>query len=146
MPTLVAQASPAQAHRDDLHRQLAGLDQRIGNILDAVEQLGVAAGDVAERLADLTARKKRVELEFDALEQQMALLRLLTVTSAQIRALIADLHHTLAASTMTERQALLRSFIQQIEIWPDHGQIEYLPPVFQRESWCRGGDSNPYRH
>ncbi|MBU0496256.1 MAG: recombinase zinc beta ribbon domain-containing protein [Chloroflexi bacterium] len=151
---LEAASSPAHDQRAALVRQLAGLEQRIANILDAIETLGIGAGDVAMRLQDLTARKKRVELELDALTQQLARLRPLEATPAQIQALVESFQTTITSSPLFERQELLRSFVQEIKIWPDRGQISYLPPIvspaataagFQRSARCRGGDSNPYR-
>ncbi len=102
--------------------QRQGLEQRINNLIEAIETGGVRAGDVAARLAELTDHKTRIEHELDALDTRTERLQPVKVTPEQVSSLVEGLLTTLSEGTVRERRAMLRAFILEIKVFPDHGE------------------------
>ena len=115
--------------RAALVAQAQGLEQRISNLIEAIEVGGVRAGDVAARLAELTDSKARIKQELDALDVQTTRLQPVKVTPEQVAGLVEGLLTTLNEGTARERRAMLRAFVLEIKVFPDHGELTYLPPL-----------------
>ncbi len=113
---------------EEMRRRIAETTRAIENLLDLVERFGARAG--AGRLLEREAERDQLERELRSLEARKAQSHI-QVTPEVIYAIIAEARADLTNEDIKVRRAVLRRFVDHVEMGNDGGRIWYSFPLHE---------------
>ena len=131
-----------QAELDSISRAINDTNQRLERLYDAIETGKIDLDDLVDRIRELRHQQeqlhaRRIEIESQLSDRKVELIDLDTMTGY-----INEMQEILANSSLTERRAFIRSFVQEIKVTGNEVLMTYSPPI-PPEKLALSGDMVP---
>ena len=104
---------------------------RLENLYQALETKQLPIEALSPRILALKARQDQLTAAREEAEGQLEQRRAELLTSQEIKGYVADFREFLREGTFPERKALIRNFVQGIEIVEDEAVLTYTIPCRQ---------------
>ena len=111
--------------------ELADVEGRLENLYQALETKQLPIEALSPRILALKARQDQLVAAREEAEDQLERRRADLPTSREIKGYVADFREFLKEGTFPERKALIRNFVQGIEIMDDEATLTYTIPMPQ---------------
>ena len=121
----------------ELRKEFTSVAQKIQNLTRAIEN-GQVIQSIIDRLSELERLKNKIQSDLDRNQSRLSSLGKEIPSDEQINNWVHQMKERLLNGSQEEKKSLLRSFIVQIEAWPDHGKVYYTFPFENRPSISRG--------
>ena len=102
---------------------------RLENLYQALETKQLPIEALSPRILALKARQDQLTAAREEAEGQLEQRRAELLTSQEIKGYVADFREFLREGTFPERKALIRNFVQGIEIVEDEAVLTYTIPM-----------------
>ena len=114
-----------------INSELSDVDTRLENLYQALETQQLPIEALSPRILALKSRQDQLVAAREEAEFQLEQRRAELPTSKEIRGYVADFRALFQDGTFPERKALIRNFVQGIEIVEDEAVLTYTIPMPQ---------------
>ncbi len=111
--------------------ELSDVDSRLENLYQALETQQLPLEVLSPRILALKSRQDQLTAAREEAEFQLEQRRAELPTSKEIKGYVADFRELFQEGTFPERKALIRNFVQGIEIVEDEAVLTYTIPMPQ---------------
>ena len=134
--TLVAEeidnlAGEVNGRLEAFNSELSDVDTRLENLYQALETQQLPIEVLSPRILSLKSRQDQLTAAREEAEFQLEQRRAELPTSREIKGYVADFRALFQDGTFPERKALIRNFVQGIEIVEDEAVLTYTIPMPQ---------------
>ena len=112
-----------------IEAELADLRKRLEKLYEAIETSELTLEVLSPRIFSLRHREEQLESARDDAERQLEQRRVEIPTTDVIREYVADFREFLKEGTFPERKALIRNFVEGIEVVGDDATMTYTVPM-----------------
>ena len=109
--------------------ELADVETRLENLYQALETKQLPIEALSPRILSLKARQDQLVAAREEAEDQLERRRVELPTSKEIKGYVADFREFLKEGTFPERKALIRNFVQGIEVVDGEATLTYTIPM-----------------
>ena len=132
--TLVAEEVDAMAGEfagrlKSIEAELADVESRLERLYDALETGQLTLETLSPRILSLRHRQDQLTAARDEAEHQLEQRRVELPGTEVIKEYVADFRSLLQQGTFPERKALIRNFVQGIEVMGDEATLTYTIPM-----------------
>ena len=132
--TLVAEEIDAMAGElsgrlEVVEAELGDVRKRLGRLYEALETSDLTLEVLSPRIFSLRHREEQMEAAREDAETQLERRRVELPTTEEIRGYVADFREFLKDGTFPERKALIRNFVEGIEVNGDEATLTYTVPM-----------------
>ena len=118
-----------EAELDVISRAVNDTNKRLGRLYDAIETGKISLEDLVGRIRELRQQleqlqAKKMEVEINMSDKRVELVDLDTVT-----AYVSEMQEILNESSLTERRAFVRSFVNKIQVTGNEALMTYSLPI-----------------
>ena len=131
-----------QAELDSLSRAANDTNQRLGRLYDAIETGKIGLEDLSDRIRELRGQQDQLQARRMEIEALMSDRQVESIDLATMTGYITELQEILGQSTLTERRAFIRSFVQEIRVTGNEAVMTYSSPI-PSDNVTVDGDSVP---
>ena len=133
--TLVAEEIDAMAGEmagrlEVVEAELEDVRKRLEKLYEALETSELTLKVLSPRIFSLRHREEQLEAARDDAERQLEQRRVEMPTTEEIKRYVADFREFLKEWTFPERKALIRNFVEGIEVNGDEAVLTYTHPHF----------------
>ena len=114
-----------------INSELSDVDTRLENLYQALETKQLPIEALSPRILSLKSRQDQLVAAREEAEFQLEQRRAELPTSKEIKGYVADFRALFQDGTFPERKALIRNFVQGIEIVEDEAVLTYTIPMPQ---------------
>ena len=114
-----------------INTDLSDVETRLENLYQALETKQLPIEALSPRILSLKSRQDQLVAAREEAEAQLEQRRAELPTSREIKGYVADFREFLQEGTFPERKALIRNFVQGIEIVEDEAVLTYTIPMPQ---------------
>ena len=114
-----------------INSELSDVDTRLENLYQALETQQLPIEVLSPRILSLKSRQDQLVAAREEAEFQLEQRRAELPTSKEIKGYVADFRSLFQDGTFPERKALIRNFVQGIEIVEDEAVLTYTIPMPQ---------------
>ena len=114
-----------------INSELSDVETRLENLYQALETKQLPIEVLSPRILSLKSRQDQLVAALEEAEAQLEQRRAELPTSKEIKGYVADFREFLMEGTFPERKALIRNFVQGIEIVEDEAVLTYTIPMPQ---------------
>ena len=114
-----------------INSELSDVETRLENLYQALETKQLPIEALSPRILSLKARQDQLTAAREGAEAQLEQRRAELPTSKEIKGYVADFRELFREGTFPERKALIRNFVQGIEIVEDEAVLTYTIPMPQ---------------
>ena len=114
-----------------INSELSDVDARLENLYQALETKQLPIEALSPRILSLKSRQDQLTAAREEAEAQLEQRRAELPTSKEIKGYVADFRELFQEGTFPERKALIRNFVQGIEIVEDEAVLTYTTPMPQ---------------
>ena len=151
--TLVAEEIDAMAGElagrlEVVEAELGDVRKRLERHYEALETSELALEVLSPRILSLRHREEQFEAARDEAERQLEQRRVELPNTEEIKEYVADFREFLQEGTFPERKALIRNFVEGIEVNGDEAVLTYTIPISQstpKTELLLGGRSEEFR-
>ena len=138
-------SDPAVAQRKRLEPALAKARSGIASMIEAFGEQLITIDEMRARMPDLRARETNLRNQIQALDTQLADRDSYLALAADLEGFLTQLHRKAKASTVEERQRVLRLLVKDVLVGPDKITIRHRIPIRERltNATHTGGDTEP---
>jgi site-specific DNA recombinase len=119
-------------YRDELDTiisEIGGVEQRLGNLYNAIENGNIEFNLLKPRLQELRSQHDRLLARKAELEDLMSQRKIELASPEVVRKYVEDLRQFIDSSDLTERRVFIKSFVKEIKVMGDEGRIKYTFPI-----------------
>ena len=132
--TLVAEEIDAMAGElssrlEVVEAELGDVRNRLEKLYDAIETSELTLEVLSPRIFSLRHREEQLEAARDDAERQLEQRRVELPNTEEIKEYVADFRDFLKEGTIPERKALIRNFVEGIEVNGDEAVVRRRPPL-----------------
>ena len=132
--TLVAEEVDAMAGElsgrlDVVEADLGDVRKRLEKLYEALETSELTLEVLSPRIFSLRHREEQLEAAMDDAERQLEQRRVELPSTEEIKGYVADFREFLKEGTFPERKALIRNFVEGIEVVGDEATLTYPVPM-----------------
>ncbi len=132
--TLVAEeidaiAGEMSGRLEVIEAELEDVRKRLDRLYEAIEASDLTLEVLSPRIFSLRHREEQLESARDDAERQLEQRRVELPTTDVIREYVADFQELLKEGTFPERKALIRNFVEGIEVVGDDATVTYTVPM-----------------
>ncbi len=132
--TLVAEEIDAMAGElagrlEVIEAELGDVRKRLGKLYEALETSDLTLEVLSPRIFSLRHREEQIEAAKEDAETQLEQRRVELPTTEEIKGYVADFRKFLQEGTFPERKALIRNFVEGIEVKGDEVVLTYTVPM-----------------
>ena len=132
--TLVAEEIDAMAGElsgrlEVIEVELGDVRKRLGKLYEALETSDLTLEVLSPRIFSLRHREEQLEAAMEDAETQLERRRVELPTTEEIKGYVADFREFLKEGTFPERKALIRNFVEGIEVVGDEATLTYTVPM-----------------
>ena len=132
--TLVAEEIDAMAGElsgrlEVIEAELGDVRKRLERLYEAVETSELTLEALSPRILSLRHREEQLEAARDDAETQLEQRRVELPNTEEIKGYVADFRDFLREGTFPERKALIRNFVEGIEVVGDEATLTYTVPM-----------------
>src|SRR6266540_3537179 len=132
--TCARTSDPATRERKRLHTALAKTSSGIARMIEAYSEQLITIDELRARLPDLRARETNLHNQIQAIDNQLADREAYLALASDLEGFLAQLNTKAEASTVEERQRVLRLLIKDVLIGPEKITIRHRIPIRERTS------------
>ena len=132
--TMVAEEIDAMAGElagrlEVIDAELDDVRRRLERLYDALESSELTLEVLSPRIFSLRHREEQLEAAREKAETQLEQRRVELPTTKEIKGYVADFREFLKEGTFPERKALIRNFVESIEVVGDEAELTYTIPM-----------------
>ena len=132
--TLVAEeidaiAGELSGRLEVVEAELSDVRKRLEKLYEAIETSELTLEVLSPRIMSLRHREEQLEAARDDAETRLEQRRVELPTTDEIRGYVADFREFLKDGTIPERKALIRNFVEGIEVDGDEATLTYTVPM-----------------
>ena len=132
--TLVAEeidaiAGEMSGRLEVIEAELSDVRKRLEKLYEAIETSELTLEVLSPRIMSLRHREEQLEAARDDAETQLEQRRVELPTTEEIARYVADFRDFLKEGTIPERKALIRNFVEGIEVVGDEATLTYTVPM-----------------
>jgi len=124
-----AATSAYKDEMDTIISEMGGVEQRLGNLYNAIENGNIEFNLLKPRLQELKAQHDRLLARKAELEALMSQRKIELASPEVVRKYVEDLRQFIDSSDLTERRVFIKSFVEEIRVMGDEGRIKYTFPI-----------------
>ena len=109
--------------------ELSDVRKRLERLYEAIETSELTLEVLSPRILSLRHREEQLEAARDDAERQLERRRVALPNTEEIVEYVADFREFLKDGTFPERKALIRNFVEGIEVVGDEATLEYTVPM-----------------
>ena len=151
--TMVAEEIDAMAGElagrlEVVEAELGDVRKRLEKLCEAIETSELTLEFLSPRILSLRHREEQLEAARDDAERQLEQRRVELPNTEEIKEYVADFRDFLKEGTFPERKALIRNFVEGIEVNADEAVLTYTIPISQstpKTELLLGGRSEEFR-
>ena len=134
--TMVAEEIDAMAGElagrlEVVEAELGDVRKRLEKLCEAIETSELTLEVLSPRILSLRHREEQLEAARDDAERQLEQRRVELPNTEEIKEYVADFRDFLKEGTFPERKALIRNFVEGIEVNADEAVLTYTIPISQ---------------
>jgi site-specific DNA recombinase len=114
---------------DTIMSEIGGIEQRLGNLYNAIENGNIEFNLLKPRLQELKAQHDRLLARKAELEVILSQRKIELASPEVVRRYVEDLRQFIDSSELTERKAFIKSFVKEIKVTGNEGRIRYTFPI-----------------
>ena len=114
---------------DVIDAELGDVQSRLQRLYEALETSDLTLEVLSPRILSLRHREEQLEAARDDAERQLEQRRVELPTTEEIKGYVADFREFLQEGTFPERKALIRNFVEGIEVTGDEATLTYTIPM-----------------
>jgi site-specific DNA recombinase len=114
---------------DSIMIEVGGIERRLGNLYNAIENGNIEFNLLKPRLQELRAQHDRLLARKAELETILSQKKIELASPEVVRKYVEDLSQFLYGSELTERRAFIKSFVKEIKVAGNQGLIRYTFPI-----------------
>ena len=122
-------SSAYSSEMDTITSEIGGIEQRLSNHYNAIENGNIEFGLLKPRLQELKAQHDRLLARKAELEVILSQRKIELASPEVVRQYVDDLHHFIESSELTERRSFIKSFVKEIKVMGNEGRISYTFPI-----------------
>ena len=126
-----ALAGEAHGRLQAINAELGDVEMRLENLYQALETKQLPMDVLSPRILALKGRQDQLTAAREEAEGQLEQRRMDLPTSEEVGGYVADFREFLGSGTFPERKALLRNFVEGIEIMGEEATLTYTIPMPQ---------------
>jgi site-specific DNA recombinase len=124
-----AASSAYKSEMDTITSEIGGVEQRLGNLYNAIESGNIEFNLLKPRLQELRAQHDRLLARKAELEVLMSQRKIELASPEVVRKYVEDLRQFIDSSDLSERRTFIKSFVKEIKVMGDEGRIRYTFPI-----------------
>ena len=109
--------------------ELADVRRRLERLYEALENSDLTLEALSPRILSLRHREEQLEAALDEAVGQLEQRRVDLPTTEEIKVYVADFRELLKDGTFPERKALVRNFVESIEVTKNEATLTYTIPM-----------------
>jgi hypothetical protein len=120
------------SYRDEIEtvvNETGGVDQRLGNLYNAIETGNIEFDLLKPRLQELKTQHDRLLARKAELEMLLSQRKIELASPEVVREYVDDLRQFLDSSDLPERRAFIKDFIKEVRVTGEEGRIRYTFPI-----------------
>jgi hypothetical protein len=125
--------SASVSYKDEFNSILCELEEtghRLGRLYDVVENnLEISYSDLAPRIRELREQQDKLQQRKAQLEETISQRKIELASKEAVRKYVEELNEFLNESTLVERKAFIRSFIQEVKVTDREVMVQYSLPL-----------------
>ncbi len=124
-----AASSSYKGEMDTVTSEIGGVEQRLGNLYNAIENGNIEFNLLKPRLQELKTQQERLLSRKNELDALISQRKIELANPEVVREYVEDLRHFIDSSEMPERRAFIKSFVKEIKVAGNEGRIKYTFPI-----------------
>jgi site-specific DNA recombinase len=119
-------------YRDDfslISDEIAGINNRLERLYDALETGKIGLDDLAPRIQQLRHQQEKLQSRKWELEALLSDRRVELADLEMVTRCVNDLRNLLKESTLAERKSFIRSFVKEVKVTGDEVLLTYTMPL-----------------
>ena len=121
-----------------IEEELVDIEDRLGKLYEALETGQLTLEALSPRILSLRHRQGQLTTAQDEAEYQLEQRRVELPGTDEVREYVADFRASLAEGAFLERKALIRNFVNGIEVMGDDATLTYTVPMPSDGVSCEG--------
>ena len=114
---------------DTIISEIGGVEQRLGNLYNAIENGNIEFHLLKPRLPELRAQHDRLLVRKAELEKILSQRQIELASPEIVRKYVEDLRQFIDSSDLPERRGFIKSFVKEIKVVENNGLIKYAFPI-----------------
>ena len=124
-----AMAGELSGRLEVVEAELEDVKRRLGKLYEAIETSDLTLEVLSPRIMSLRHREEQLEAAREDAERQLEQRRVALPDAEEIVEYVADFRAFLKDGTIPERKALIRNFVEGIEVNGDEAVLTYTVPM-----------------
>ena len=124
-----AMAGELSGRLEVVEAELEDVKRRLGKLYEAIETSDLTLEVLSPRIMSLRHREEQLEAAREDAETQLEQRRVALPEAEEIVEYVADFREFLKEGTIPERKALIRNFVEGIEVNGDEATLTYTVPM-----------------
>ena len=124
-----AAASEYQERLRVVSVEIAGVNQRLERLYDALETGSLQLADLAHRIKHLRERQEQLHVTKLELENLLSNRKVELADPETVKNYVVDLHKLLEESTLVERKSFVKSFVKEVKVTGAEVLMTYTIPM-----------------
>ena len=124
-----AMAGELSGRLEVIEAELSDVRKRLGKLYEAIETSELTLEVLSPRIMSLRHREEQLEAARDEAETRLEQRRVVLPDTEEIVEYVADFRNFLKDGTIPERKALIRNFVEGIEVVGDEATLTYTVPM-----------------
>ena len=124
-----AMAGELSGRLEVVEAELGDVRKRLGKLYEAIETSELTLEVLSPRIMSLRHREEQLEAARDDAETRLEQRRVVLPDTEEIVEYVADFRNFLKDGTIPERKALIRNFVEGIEVVGDEATLTYTVPM-----------------
>ena len=124
-----AMAGELAGRLESIDAELVDVRRRLGKLYEALENSDLTLEALSPRILSLRHREEQLTAAREDAASQLEQRRVELPTTGEIRGYVADFRELLQEGTFPERKALIRNFVEGIEVEGDEATLAYTIPM-----------------
>jgi site-specific DNA recombinase len=122
-------SSAYKSEMDTIMSETGGVEQRLGNLYNAIENGNIEFNLLKPRLQELRAQHNRLLARKAELEVILSQRKIELASPEVVKRYVDDLRQFIDSSELTKRRAFIKSFMKEIKVMGNEGRIRYTFPI-----------------
>ena len=124
-----AASSAYQHEKETIMSEIAGVEQRLSNLYNAIENGNIEFNLLKPRLQELSFKHDSLLARKVEIETNLSVRRTESASPEVVARYVDDLREFIDGSDLTERRAFIKSFVREVEVMGEEGHIRYSFPI-----------------
>jgi site-specific DNA recombinase len=118
-----------QTEMETINSEIGGVEQRLGNLYNAIEKGNIEFNLLKPRLQDLKAQHDKLLARKAELEGAISQKKIELANPETVKRYVKDLQQFIDSNELMERKSFIKSFVKEIKVTGNEGRIKYTFPI-----------------